>query len=65
MDLTRFLDLVRTQGWQGWSLWAVLLAQALLWVGLVRLHLSLHREEAPWEECIGKIRSSFLRKLNG
>jgi hypothetical protein len=65
MDLTRFLDLVRTQGWQGMSLWLVLLAQALLWVGLVRLHLSLQREEAPWEECVGKIRSAFLRKVNG
>ncbi|WP_306590106.1 hypothetical protein [Geothrix sp. 21YS21S-4] len=65
MDLSRFLDLVRTQGWQGWSLWLVLMAQALLWVGLVRLQLSLHREEAPWEECVGKIRSAFLRKVNG
>jgi hypothetical protein len=65
MDLSRFLELVRTQGWQGTALWGVLIAQALLWVGLVRLHLSLRREEAPWEECVGKIRSAFLRKLNG
>jgi hypothetical protein len=65
MDLSRFFDLVRATGWQGWALWGVLLAQALLWVGLFRLHLSLRREEAPWEECVGKIRSAFLRKLNG
>lgn len=65
MDLLRFLELARTHGWQGAALWGVLLAQALLWVGLVRLHLALHREGAPWEECIGKIRSAFLRKVNG
>lgn len=65
MDLSRFLELVRTSGWQGMALWGVLLAQALLWVGLVRLHLSIHREEAPWEECVGKIRSAYLRKVNG
>jgi hypothetical protein len=65
MDLTRFLELARHHGWQGMALWVVLLAQALLWVGLVRLHLALHREEAPWEECVGKIRSAFLRKVNG
>ena len=65
MDFSRFLELVHTQGWQGWALWLVLLAQALLWVGLVRLHLALRREEAPWEECVGKIRSAFLRKLDG
>jgi hypothetical protein len=65
MDLSRFLELARTHGWQGLSLWGVLLAQALLWVGLVRLHLALQREEAPWEECVGKIRSAFLRRING
>lgn len=65
MDLGKFLELVRGYGWQGTALWAVLLAQALLWVGLFRLHLSLRREEAPWEECVGKIRSALLRKLNG
>lgn len=65
MDLQRFLELVRTDGWQGMALWGVLLAQAILWVGLVRLHLALRREEAPWEECVGKIRSAFLRKVNG
>jgi hypothetical protein len=65
MDLSRFLELARNHGWQGLSLWGVLLWQALLWVGLVRLHLALHREEAPWEECVGKIRSAFLRKVNG
>ena len=43
----------------------MLLYQALLWVGLVRLHLALAREEAPWEECVGKIRSAFLRQVNG
>lgn len=65
MDLSRFLDLVRSSGWQGMALWGVLLAQGLLWVGLVRLHVSIAREEAPWEECVGKIRSAFLRKVNG
>jgi len=65
MDFARFLDLARSHGWQGLSLWGVLLFQALLWVGLVRLHLALEREEAPWEECVGKIRSAYLRKLNG
>ncbi len=65
MDLARFLELARTSGWQGMALWGVLLAQAFLWVRLVRLHLALQREEAPWEECVGKIRSAFLRKLNG
>jgi hypothetical protein len=65
MDLTRFLDFARSHGWRGMALWGVLVAQALLWVGLARLHLALQREEAPWEECIGKIRSAFLRKVNG
>ena len=65
MDLSRFLDLVHSAGWQGWALWGVLAAQALLWVGLLRLLLAVHREEAPWEECVGKIRSAFLRKVNG
>ena len=49
MDLNRFLDLVRSAGWQGMALWLVLAAQAVLWVLLVRLHLALRREEAPWE----------------
>lgn len=65
MDLSRFLELARSHGWQGMALWVVLLAQAMLWVGLVRLHLALQREEAPWEECVGKIRSAYLRKVNG
>ncbi|MCE1229476.1 MAG: hypothetical protein LWX11_08335 [Firmicutes bacterium] len=65
MDIQRFLELARTHGWQGIALWGVLLAQALLWVGLVRLHWALRREDAPWEECVGKIRSAFLRKVNG
>ena len=65
MDIARFLELARSHGWQGLSLWGVLVYQALLWVGLARLHLSLQREEAPWEECVGKIRSAFLRHLNG
>jgi len=65
MDLTRFLELARTHGWRGMALWGVLLAQALLWVGLVRLHLELRRENAPWDECVGKIRSAFLRRVNG
>jgi len=65
MDLLRFLELARTNGWQGVALWGVLFAQALLWVGLVRLHLAIRREGAPWEECVGKIRSAFLRKVNG
>jgi len=65
MDLTRFWELVRSHGWRGMALWGVLAAQAILWVGLVRLHLAIRREQAPWEECVGKIRSAFLRKLNG
>ena len=65
LDLGRFWDLVRHSGWQGAALWGVLAAQALLWVGLVRLHLAIVREDAPWEECVGKIRSAFLRQLNG
>ncbi len=63
--LRRFLDLVSHSGWQGVALWGVLLAQALLWVGLLRLHLALQREEAPWDECVGKIRSALLRAVNG
>ncbi|HET8900795.1 MAG TPA: hypothetical protein VFM84_02555 [Holophagaceae bacterium] len=65
MDLSRFLDLVRSAGWQGMALWLVLAAQAVMWVLLVRLHFALRREDAPWEECVGKIRSAYLRKLNG
>ncbi len=65
MDLTRFLEVARSSGWQGMALWGVLIAQALLWVGLFRLHMAIRREEAPWEECVGKIRSAFLRKVNG
>jgi hypothetical protein len=64
MDLLRFLELANSHGWRGMALWGVLLAQALLWVGLGRLHLAIHREQAPWEECIGKIRSAFLRQVN-
>jgi len=65
MDLARFFELVRSHGWRGMALWGVLAAQAILWVGMVRLHLAIHREQAPWEECVGKIRSAFLRKVNG
>ena len=65
MDLLRFLDFASSHGWRGMALWGVLLAQGLLWVGLARLHLAIRREEAPWEECIGKIRSAFLRQVNG
>lgn len=65
MELERFLDLVRSHGWRGMALWGVLFAQAVLWVCLLRLYLSLRREEAPWEECIGKIRSALLRVVNG
>ena len=65
MDLLRFLELAHSHGWRGMALWGVLLAQALLWIGLARLHLAIHREQVPWEECVGKIRSAFLRKANG
>lgn len=65
MDLLRFLELANSHGWRGMALWGVLLAQALLWVGLARLHLAIHREESPWAECVGKIRSAFLRQENG
>ena len=44
MDLSRFLDVVRHSGWQGMALWGVLLAQAVLWVGLVRLQLAIRRD---------------------
>lgn len=64
MDLLRFLELAKTHGWRGMALWGVLLAQALLWLGLARLHLAISREQAPWEECVGKIRSAFLRQVN-
>lgn len=64
MELTRFLQASQEFGWRGMALWAVLLAQAILWVGLVRLHLSLYRENAPWAECIGKIRSALLRSAH-
>lgn len=64
MDFTRFLQASQALGWRGMALWGVLLAQALLWVGLVRLHWAIHREEAPWEECIGKVRSALLRSVN-
>ena len=65
VDLARFWELVRGHGWRGMAMWGVLAAQAILWVGLVRLHFAIRREQAPWEECLGKIRSAFLRKLNG
>lgn len=65
LDLSRFLDLVRNYGWQGMAVWGVLLAQAILWVGVLRLQLALMRENAPWDECIGKIRSAQLRKAGG
>lgn len=64
MELERFLDLVRSQGWRGMSLWGVLAAQALLWVSLLRLFLAIRREEAPWDECSGKIRSALLRQTH-
>jgi len=65
MDLSRFFDLVRNYGWQGVALLAVLLAQALLWVMLLRLSLAIKRENAPWDECVGKIRSAQLRRTGG
>jgi hypothetical protein len=65
LDLSRFLDLVRNNGWQGMAVWGVLLAQAVLWVGILRLQFALMRENAPWDECIGKIRSAQLRKMGG
>ena len=65
MDISRFFDLVLNYGWQGMAIWGVLLAQAILWVGIIRLHLSLIRENAPWNECIGKIRSAHLRQVGG
>lgn len=65
MDLGRFLELANTHGWRGLALWGVLLGQALLWIGLAQLHLAIRREQAPWEECVGKIRSALLRKANG
>jgi hypothetical protein len=65
MDFSRFFDLVRNYGWQGMTIWGVLLAQAILWVGILRLHLALIRENAPWDECIGKIRSAHLRQIGG
>jgi hypothetical protein len=65
MDLTRFLHLVSNYGWQGAALLGVLLAQAILWVMLLRLGLSIRRENAPWDECIGKIRSAQLRRVGG
>ena len=65
MDLPRFLELASTHGWRGMALWGVLLGQALLWIGLVRLYLAIRREQAPWEECVGKIRSALLRRVDG
>jgi len=65
MDLARFLEMAQTLGWRGMALWGVLIAQALLWVGLVYLHLGIRREEAPWDECVGKVRSAMLRAADG
>ena len=65
MDIQQFLNSVASLGWQGTSLWFVLLGQIILWVGLLRLHLRINRENPNWEECVGKIRSAFLRKING
>jgi len=65
MDLSRFFDLVRNYGWQGMALWGVLLAQAILWVCILRLHFSIRREDAAWDECMGKIRSASLRHVGG
>lgn len=65
MDIQQFLNSVASLGWQGTSLWFVLLGQIILWVGLLRLHFRINRESPNWEECVGKIRSAFLRKING
>ncbi|MCL1894895.1 MAG: hypothetical protein FWG02_11820 [Holophagaceae bacterium] len=65
MDIDRFIDLVRNYGWQGMAIWGVLLSHAILWVGILRLHISLLRENAPWNECVGKIRSAHLRIVGG
>jgi hypothetical protein len=65
MDLLRFFDLVRNYGWQGAALLGVLLAQAILWVMLLRLGMAIRRENAPWDECVGKIRSAQLRRMGG
>ena len=43
MDFARFLELARSHGWQGLSLWGVLVFQALLWVGLVQWMEKLQR----------------------
>jgi hypothetical protein len=65
MDFSRFFDLARNYGWHGMAIWGALLGQAILWVGILRLHLALVRENAPWNECVGKIRSACLRQAGG
>ena len=65
MDLTRFFDLLSEYSWQGIAVLGVLLAQAAIWVGLLRLHLAIAREGAPWDECVGKIRSAQTRARGG
>jgi hypothetical protein len=39
--------------------------QILLWAVLIYLHIALQHEEVSWRECVGKIRSAYLRKIHG
>jgi len=41
----------------------ILAYQIIIWVGLIWLHVDLRREDIYWEECVGKIRSAFIRKV--
>lgn len=65
MHLDKLLTFMCVNKWQYLSTCSMVVCQILLWTGLVYLHVILQREEAPWKECVGKIRSAYLRKVNG
>ena len=65
MDFAGWSGVMCTDRYRSICFLMALAYQLLLWIGLVRLHIDLKREDIYWEECIGKIRSAYIRKLGG
>lgn len=63
MNLAVWSDVIFKNSCSNLHLLAMAACQALIWAGLVHLHIDLKREDIYWEECIGKIRSACMRKI--
>lgn len=60
-----FSNIFGSTTFQDVALLMVIIGQALLWLTLIRLHIQISKENPSWEEAVGKIRSAFLRNING